>query len=64
MKKIRFALLAIALYFLISIGIIVWDMNNRSQTVMPQSDSKTVQQENAAESVTEAEQIGESDRKD
>ena len=39
MKKIHLILTAVVLYFLIAIGIAIWDVHNRSQVLMPVSGS-------------------------
>lgn len=45
MKKIHLILTAVVLYFLIAIGIAIWDVHNRSQVLMPVSGSAVIQED-------------------
>lgn len=44
-KKFHLILTAIVLYFLIAIGIAIWDVHNRSQVAIPVSGSAATQED-------------------
>ena len=45
MNRIHLILTAIVLYFLIAIGIVIWDVHNRSQVAIPVSGSVVTQED-------------------
>ena len=44
LNRIHLILTAIVLYFLIAIGIVIWDVHNRSQVAIPVSGSVVTQE--------------------